>query len=273
MKKRKWIFGWLLLAAAVAILAGIALDQRLILRTYEVEAEQIASPVRVAVLTDYHGCGDSDHGAALLAEVAALEPDLILLGGDMFSAGDNGVAELIMFREMAGIAPTWYVTGNHEYWEFDVPGLLSRIRQTGVRVLDASCETIQVRDETVNICGIPDPYAGGNTDQYLSRAAEGVDPSAFTILLAHRPEVFGKYAANGNFDLVLCGHAHGGQVRIPGLINGLCAPNQGWFPPYAGGRYEQGGTTMIVSRGLSTQRQMGIPRVFNRPELLLVVLQ
>ena len=125
----------------------------------------------------------------------------------------------------------------------------------------------------INLCGIPDPFDGGNTEEYLTRAAADADPDAYTILLAHRPEGIGKYAAAEDFDLVLCGHAHGGQVRIPLLINGLCAPDQGWFPPYAGGQYLVGSTTMIVSRGLSTQTQMGVPRVFNRPELLLVVLE
>ena len=80
------------------------------------------------------------------------------------------------------------------------------------------------------------------------------------------------YAAAG-FDLVVSGHAHGGQVRIPGLINGLCAPNQGWFPDYAGGEYCAGETTMIVSRGLSTQAQMHVPRLFNRPELVIITLE
>ena len=74
-------------------------------------------------------------------------------------------------------------------------------------------------------------------------------------------------------DLVLSGHAHGGQVRIPLLVNGLCAPNQGWFPKYAGGRYDVDGTVMLVSRGLSNQAQMGVPRVFNRPEWLIVELK
>lgn len=271
MKKRKWLR--LVLLAALAVAAVIGLDQRMILRRYTVEAEQIDQSVRLAVLTDYHGCEYGENGEELVAEVAALEPDLILLVGDMFSADGDAQEELAMFRALAEIADACYVTGNHEYWEYSVPALLARIRETGVTVLDASCVTVEVGGVRLNLCGIPDPYDGGDAEDYLARAAADAAPEAYTVLLAHRPEVIGKYAATGDFDLVLCGHAHGGQVRIPLLVNGLCAPNQGWFPQYAGGRYDVSGTTMIVSRGLSNQKQMGVPRIFNRPELLLVELQ
>ena len=92
-----------------------------------------------------------------------------------------------------------------------------------------------------------------------------------TVLLANRPELIEKYDVH-DFDLVVSGHAHGGQVRIPGLLNGLYAPNQGWFPPYAGGEYEVNGTTMIVSRGLARETTR-LPRIFNRPELVIVELK
>lgn len=96
---------------------------------------------------------------------------------------------------------------------------------------------------------------------------ENVDSADFTVLLAHRPELLAKYA-QFPLDLVVSGHAHGGQVRIPGVLNGLYAPNQGWFPKLAGGAYAQGGTTLIVSRGLAVRTRL--PRIFNRPEVVLV---
>lgn len=202
--------------------------------------------------------------------MSALAPDAILLVGDMFSADGDPDAELRMFRQLDSIAFTYYVTGNHEYWEHNVPQLLARIADTGVTVLDQSCVSLVVDGLRINICGIPDPYAYVDTEVALNRAVEDIDHPAFTVLMAHRPELIEKYAATGSFDLVVSGHAHGGQVRIPGIVNGLCAPNQGWFPKYAGGRYEVDGTTLIVSRGLSTHRQMGVPRIFNRPELVLI---
>lgn len=276
MKRR-----WLAMLACLLLLVGLALwalDSRLLIRRYELSCEQIEQPVRLVVLTDYHGCDYGENGEELVEMTADATPDLILLVGDMFSADGDPEEELAMFRALVEIAPTYYVTGNHEYWEYDVPALTTLIGETGVTVLDQNCVTVEAVGQRINLCGVPDPYAmvyagAPDTAIQLSRAAEQIDSEVYTILLAHRPELLEDYAALGKFDLVLSGHAHGGQVRIPGVINGLCAPNQGWFPKYAGGRYEQDGMTMLVSRGLSDQVQMGVPRIFNRPELLIVDLR
>ncbi len=269
--RKKWLIR-LMLLAVMLVLAIIGLDQRLIVRTYKVESEEIDKPIRLAVLSDYHGCDYGPDGADLVQAVSELQPDAILLVGDMFSADGDPAAELRMFRQLDSIAFTYYVTGNHEYWEQDVPALLGLIKGTGVTVLDQSCVSLVVDGQRINLCGIPDPYAYVDTQAALNRTVDDIDHPAFTVLMAHRPELIEKYAATGSFDLVVSGHAHGGQVRIPGIVNGLFAPNQGWFPKYAGGRYDVDGTTLIVSRGLSTQRQMGVPRVFNRPELVVVEL-
>ena len=214
-----------------------------------------------------------DTSAAVQSLLKEIQPDAILLVGDMFSADGDPEAELRMFSQLDSIAFTYYVTGNHEYWEHSVPQLLARVAETGVTVLDQSCVSLVLDGQRINICGIPDPYAYVDTEVALNRVVEDIDHPAFTVLMAHRPELIEKYAAMNAFDLVVSGHAHGGQVRIPGIVNGLCAPNQGWFPKYAGGRYDVDGTTLIVSRGLSTQRQMGVPRVFNRPEIVVIDLE
>ena len=270
--RKKWL-SRLILLAVVIVLAIIGLDQRLIVRTYKVESDRIDKTIRLAVLTDYHGCDYGLYGSELVAQVDELAPDAILLVGDMFSADQDCSEELQFFRLLDGIAFTCYVTGNHEYWEQDVPALLGLIEDTGVTVLDQSCVSLVVDGQRINICGIPDPYAYVDTQVALKRAAEDIDHPAFTVLLSHRPEMIDQYAAMNTFDLVVSGHAHGGQVRIPFLVNGLCAPNQGWFPKYAGGRYDMEDTTLIVSRGLSTQRQMGVPRIFNRPELVVIEIR
>ena len=267
--RRKWLIRLLLLAALV-VLAVIGLDQRVIVRHYTVESDKVNAPVRLVALTDYHGSGD---GAGLVQQTADLAPDAILLVGDMFAVDTEVQQELQLLRGLAEIAPAYYVTGNHEYWEQNVPVLLAEIAQTGVTVLDQNCAGLTVNGQYINLCGIPDPYAYVDTEAALARAAADIQQEAFTILLAHRPELIDKYAATAAFDLVVSGHAHGGQVRIPLLVNGLYAPNQGWLPRYAGGLYEVDGTTLIVSRGLSNQRQMGVPRVFNRPEIVVIDLE
>ena len=271
MRKKRLIC--LVVLTALVVLAVIGLDQRLIVRTYTVESDRIDAPVRLAVLTDYHGCDYGPNGAVLVLRLNEHQPDAILLVGDIFSADSNPDEELTFLRALAVQVPTFYVTGNHEYWEYDVPALETRITAAGVTVLDQNCAELTVNGQVVNLCGVPDPCANVNTESALRHAAEDIQQDSFTVLLAHRPELIEQYATHGSFDLVVSGHAHGGQVRFPLLVNGLYAPNQGWFPKYAGGRYEVGGTTLIVSRGLSDQRQMGIPRIFNRPELVMVEIQ
>lgn len=273
----KKLFRAALILLLLLVLAAIALDQRLAIRRYTVEAEQISEQVRFAVLTDLHECDYGPGGDRLIRAVAAENPDVVLLVGDMFADGGDYAYGLTVMRTLAERWPTYYVTGNHEYWTNEVRRIVSLVEAAGVTVLDQQCEVIRVRGERISLCGVPDPYAmnytgAPDTPEQLRRAMAGAEPGTFTLLMAHRPELIDAYAQAG-FDLVVSGHAHGGQVRLPLLINGLCAPNQGFFPRYAGGRYLVGETTLLVSRGLSTQAQWYIPRVFNRPEVLIVTLQ
>lgn len=266
--RKKWIIRLLLLAAVIA-LAVIGLDQRVVVRRYTVENDKIDAPVRLVVLADYHGC---DYGDGLIPAVEALQPDAVLLPGDIFDDGMPWEPSEGLVRGLADRWPCYYVTGNHEYWTGEVEEICRIIEAAGATVLDQNCAELTVKEQQLNLCGIPDPYANVNTETALRRAAADIRQEGFTILLAHRPELIGKYAANGNFDLVVSGHAHGGQVRIPFLVNGLFAPNQGWLPKYAGGLYEVEDTTLIVSRGLARESTR-LPRVFNRPEIVVIDLE
>lgn len=273
MRKRRWRW-WIAALAILALLAVIAMDQRLIVRTYRIDAPEVTAPVRLAVITDLHECDYGPEGERLLVAVHAQEPDAVLMAGDMFADGGSYAYGLSVMRALAERYPAYYVTGNHEYWTNEVDRITMLVAQNGVKVLDQSCAVLEVNGQRISVCGVPDPYAmvysgAPDTQTQLAQTIAKAEPGTFTLLMAHRPELIELYAAAG-FDLVVSGHAHGGQVRIPLLVNGLCAPNQGWFPPYAGGMYRREGTTMIVSRGLSTQRQYGVPRIFNRPELVVI---
>lgn len=275
MRKRRGLC-WMAVLAALVLLMAVALDQRLVVREYSLEAEQITQPVRLALVTDFHGCDYGSGASELLAAIEASEPDVILLAGDIFDdvlPWDDSEA---LVRSLANRWPCFYVTGNHEYWSQKVSEVCRIVTEAGATVLNMDGRTIEVRGQRLSICGIPDPYAtkyadAPNTRVQLARAASDAEPGTFSILLAHRPELIDQYAAAG-FDLVVSGHAHGGQVRIPGLVNGLYAPNQGWLPAYAGGEYRVGETTLIVSHGLARESTR-LPRVFNRPELVLIELR
>lgn len=270
MRKKHW---WILPALAIlVILTLIALDERLILRTYTVVSPKLTAEVRLAVVTDFHSSVNADDVVEMLASCA---PDAVLMVGDMF---DDDIANrptermLSLMRQLSALYPCYYVSANHEAWTGEMDALYQQTGEAGVTVLRMSSGVLTVRGQRIALCGIPDPYemvfsGAPDTEEQLRQALEDVDSADFTVLLAHRPELLAKYA-QFPFDLVVSGHAHGGQVRIPGVLNGLYAPNQGWFPKLAGGAYTQDGTTLIVSRGLAVRTRL--PRIFNRPEVVLV---
>ena len=270
MRKKHW---WILPALAIlVVLTLIALDERLILRTYTVASPKLTAEVRLAVVTDFHSSDNADDVAAMVASCA---PDAVLLVGDLFDDDtQNRPTErtLSLMRQLSAQYPCYYVSGNHEAWTGEMDALYQQTEEAGVTVLRMSSGVLTVRGQRIALCGIPDPYemvfsGAPDTEEQLRQALEDVDSADFTVLLAHRPELLAKYA-QFPLDLVVSGHAHGGQVRIPGVLNGLYAPNQGWFPKLAGGAYTQDGTTLIVSRGLAVRTRL--PRIFNRPEVVLV---
>lgn len=268
-KKHRWILPVL---AILVVLTLIALDERLILRTYTVVSPKLTAEVRLAVVTDFHS---SDNADDVVAMVTSCAPDAVLMVGDMF---DDDIANrptertLSLMRQLSAQYPCYYVSGNHEAWTGEMDALYQQTEEAGVTVLRMSSGVLTVRGQRIALCGIPDPYemvfsGAPDTEEQLRQALEDVDSADFTVLLAHRPELLAKYA-QFPLDLVVSGHAHGGQVRIPGVLNGLYAPNQVWFPKLAGGAYTQDGTTLIVSRGLAVRTRL--PRIFNRPEVVLV---
>lgn len=268
-KKHRWILPVLAILVALAL---IALDERLILRTYTVASPKLTAEVRLGVVTDFHS---SDNADDVVAMVASCAPDAVLMVGDMFDDDtQNRPTErtLSLMRQLSAQYPCYYVSGNHEAWTGEMDALYQQTEEAGVTVLRMSSGVLTVRGQRIALCGIPDPYemvysGAPDTEEQIRQAMENVDSADFTVLLAHRPELLAKYA-QFPLDLVVSGHAHGGQVRIPGVLNGLYAPNQGWFPKLAGGAYTQDGTTLIVSRGLAVRTRL--PRIFNRPEVVLV---
>lgn len=297
MKKARFTHRRIILwSAAVifAVLLAAALDCRMVVRRYELDAAAVSAPVRIVLVTDLHSCSYGEGQKTLIEAVEAQSPDLVLLGGDIF---DDKMDDTNTEQFLAGIAgryPCYYVTGNHEYWSGaeKYAAKMAILEKYSITILSGECETIELNGETINLCGVDDPdsyqiqmdevidphgYANAEIEkiytlnQQLDAVREQAENGNFTILLSHRPELFENYVSRG-FDLVLCGHAHGGQWRIPGVLNGLYAPNQGLFPQYAGGWYEQDGTVMVVSRGLARESTI-VPRIFNRPELVVVEIK
>ena len=285
-----------LLAAAVVllILAIFAFDTSLMVRKYSIEVEEIETPIRFALVTDLHSCYYGENQADLIDAIAAENPDVILLSGDIFDDVKEDTNTELFLAGIADKYPCYYVTGNHECWggKYRFNNQMAILEKYNIPVLSGEVVTLDVKGEIISLCGVDDPdvymvktdletdpegyiQAQTNKEAFFTDQLEHVSEAAsydnYTILLSHRPEYYETYTVY-DFDLVLCGHAHGGQWRIPGILNGLYAPHQGIFPKYAGGRYDSENMTMIVSRGLARETTR-VPRIFNRPELVVIDLE
>ncbi|UNJ93132.1 metallophosphoesterase [Bacillus mycoides] len=231
---------------------------------------------KILQLSDLHNKKFGENQNVLIKKVKNLNPDIIVITGDLIdSKSYNAEISLQVIRELVTEYPVYFVTGNHEQWSGKYNSLEKELKKYHVTVLRNEHVSIQKEGQEINLLGIDDPeFTSGNRDEEhivkneIRKAKDGMNSDGFKILLSHRPEFLEAYA-DEQVDLVLSGHAHGGQVRLP-FIGGLVAPNQGILPKYTVGLYEQQNTSMIVSRGLGNSI---IPqRVFNRPEIVVVQL-
>jgi predicted MPP superfamily phosphohydrolase len=206
--------------------------------------------------------------------LAREKPDYILLPGDILDDWTDPRPAYDFLRGAAQIAPAFYCPGNHEYRTGHIRTVFRDIERCGVTVLADQAVHLDTPSGSVTLAGAEDEERRLYGDPGYSplKAAKAAfaglkrDPG-LRILLVHRPERAALYKPFG-FDLAVSGHAHGGQARIPFLLNGLYAPGQGFFPTLAGGLYDRGDFHHLVSRGAGWNPLL--PRVFNPPELVIL---
>ncbi len=235
------------------------------------------SGFRIAQVSDLHNAEFGKNNAELLKLLSESRPDIIVITGDLIDANHTDVGIALGFaQESVRIAPTYYVTGNHEAASPQYDTLKAGLEEEGVIVLEDEAISLERSGETISLIGLADPDFTVKGDMFgevpvmVGTKLRNLDngEGGYTILLSHRPELFETYV-NCGIDLVFAGHAHGGQFRLP-FIGGVIAPNQGLFPKYDAGLYTDGGTNMVVSRGIGNSI---IPLRFNnRPEIVLVEL-
>ena len=267
MKRRKYLIPALVVFAGLSALVYSGITHELSLVNYTMESKKVKNPLRIVQLSDLHSCFYGDNQQQLIDAIHQQKPDLILLTGDIADDEMPHEGTRVLLSAIAQEYPCYYVTGNHEVWTKELDLVKNMFRRYGVTVLDGDCQVFTLGDTSINLCGVDDPETGLFVMQ-LNDAFRQAQPELFTILLSHRPErvdTYDKYPV----DLVLAGHAHGGQWRVPGLLNGLLAPNQGLFPRLAGGLYTFDDFSMIVSRGLAKESTR-IPRLWNPPELVVI---
>ncbi|MBU3806580.1 MAG: metallophosphoesterase [Candidatus Fournierella pullistercoris] len=228
---------------------------------------------KIAAVSDLH---NQDWNGKLAAKLQAEAPDLIAITGDLVDSSHTNLDVAMEFiEEIRDIAPIYYVTGNHEAWLAEYDQLAGLLRDAGVQMMDDQTHLIQRGNASINLVGIQDPdFTQSTLIDSLPGSIVGekleslLRDDLYNVVLCHRPELFDQYVAL-DADLVLTGHAHGGQISIP-FIGGLIAPNQGLFPKYTQGLHHKNNTDMIVSRGLGNSV---LPvRINNTPELVIVTL-
>ena len=231
---------------------------------------------RIVQISDLHNAKFGKNNQKLVDRIRECEPDMIVLTGDLVDSNHTNVDRAVQFvDEIVKICPVYYVTGNHEYWleasEYDE--LMSGLTRAGAVILDDQVVEISRGDAKFRLVGLDDKSLADGTLGTLLNNAQNVahedsEKKEFTVVLAHEPQYLARYAGTG-VDLVLSGHAHGGQFRLP-FVGGIVAPDQGFLPEYTAGEYYMNGTEMIVSRGLGNSV---IPvRLFNFPEIVCVEL-
>lgn len=232
------------------------------------------SGFKIAQVSDLH---NHQWGQKLIKKLKTEKPDVIAITGDLIDSSHTDVDIAMEFIKQAReIAPVYYVTGNHEAWIEDYEILEEKLIKAKVNMMDDESTFIKIGDSQIQILGVKDPEFVESEDEYHIQSInvrikldEQIEKDYFNMVLSHRPELFEQYVIAGA-DLVLTGHAHGGQIRLP-FIGGLVAPNQGMFPKYSAGLYTKESTTMVVSRGLGNSI---IPiRINNTPELVIIILK
>lgn len=234
---------------------------------YELESDKIEDGFTVAVVADLHNHRFGEDNAELIAVIAEEKPDIIAIVGDIIIRKNPDISVVRPLIEgLCKIAPVYFAFGNHEEAMLDTTDILFEIEDSGATILSQECEDIEINGELIRIGGLdsnPDPGCPGRKflDEYFFE-----EEDVFKLLLCHKPE-FLHYFMQCDIDLVLCGHAHGGQIILPGG-QGVYSPEQGWWPKYTEGLYKSETATMIITRGLGNA--IWIPRINNASELVIV---
>lgn len=279
-KTRRWIAA--IAAAAALSLLGWALvwgNTALVTANVLVCSNGIPEAFdayKIVQISDLHDAQIGENNEKLIAMTAETEPDCIVLTGDFVdSSRFHPERSLSVAESLVKIAPVYYVSGNHEAIlpDEDYQALTDGLRGLGVCVLEDESAELTRDGQSIRLIGLTDigfhPGTLEEKKDALRTALSALLPEdEFSVTLAHRPELMDVYTECGA-PLVLSGHAHGGQIRLPG-IGGLIAPGQGLFPKYTEGKYEENGTTLVVSRGIGNSV---LPlRVNDRPQIVVVQL-
>lgn len=278
--KKRWVF----LCGIILLMMFFYIGNNWIeVTSYNIKIRKLPSEFekfRIVHLSDVHNKMFGDNQMKLVSIVEEENPDIIMITGDLIDRRRyNKENAMILVRKLVKIAPVYYVTGNHEWWSGKYIDLKKDLVNEGVLVLSDEKVEIERKGKKISVIGIDDlakycKECGETSREYelvdkkIDALLNSVREDQVTILLSHRPEMF-DLNKEKNLDLILCGHTHGGQVRVP-FVGGILAPNQGFLPEYDAGEYKYKEVNMIINRGLGNS--LAPIRIFNRPEVGVITL-
>ena len=269
--KRRYWFGIVIVVIFIVLVFLFIQNKWIVVSQYSVVNERIPEDFdgfRVVQVSDFHNAKFGKNNIILVEKIMKLKPDIIVITGDLIDSNDTDIPVAIeLSKQLVQIAPTYYVTGNHENWlaQDDKQKLLEKLANTGVVNLKNEALDLKKNDSSICLIGLNDENL---SDETLAKITKNLDQDSYKILLAHEPQHFERYAKS-SVDLILSGHAHGGQFRFP-IVGGLYAPDQGFQPKYSKGLYREGSSSMIVSAGLGNS--VIKVRLLNHPDLVCVDL-
>lgn len=279
MVKKKYLAVILAILLLVLVLWTIWGNVTVGVTHYSITSNQLPDSFdgfKIAVVSDLHNARFGSDNSQITRKIEEEHPDIIAITGDLVDSNRTDTETAIaLVHKLMQIAPCYYVTGNHEAWigkQFSE--LEEMLFAENVQILHDEVIQLEKNGQTIQLAGLDDPdFTERDTAVQQSMLQTKLNQmnlsDEYCILLSHRPETFVAYVEE-NIDLVLSGHAHGGQFRLP-FIGGIVAPNQGLFPEYDAGKYTRNNTTMIVSRGIGNSI---IPiRFNNRPEIVVIELK
>lgn len=237
-------------------------NNRLVTSRYYMPAD-VTEELAIVQLSDLHSKRFGPNNEKLAEQIKLLSPDIIVITGDMIHKwGDNVPAFVESLAALTKIAPVYAIPGNHETRIDEWPALRDMLRKAGIRVIENDVAIFSKGEQRVSILGLNERALPENA-QLFARLNE---MGGFRLVLSHYPLSFEDYCKR-DFDLQLSGHAHGGQWRLP-VIGGIYSPDQGFFPHYDSGLFEDNGRVLVVSRGLGNSE---FPlRLFNYPEIVYI---
>lgn len=279
MKKKTIITNSVIIA--ILVLCGLYLhyeNTKLQVSNYNIINNNISvdfNNYKIVQISDFHNNKSNTLINDLIKEIEKQKPNIIVLTGDLIDSNKTDIEVAINFiKNINNIAPIYFISGNHESNISNYSEFKEQLEENNVIILDNKVEILKINESEINLIGIDDPRMtneNGVSDSEIVKvelANAKYNENKYSILLSHRPELFDTYVEKG-INLILTGHAHGGQISIP-FIGRIVAPNQGFFPKYTSGIFEENKTTMVVSRGIGNSI---LPfRINNRPELVIITL-